>query len=242
VNDDDGLQARFIYVFPKRRPFRGRPNVRTDQALLLAAFRRLRELQMRDDGSGPQPVVIPLHHVASANFDAWMQQRDADAPVGTGRFLAWWGKAPGRVLRLALALTQLDWAYEGVGHPPQTISDECLTRAVFLHDEYLSAHARRTFADAALPKAERDARTIARWLASLAGGREPSSVTVREIYRNKHLGIRTRDEAHAALQLLCDAGWMSPAPSRKGDHPGRRSERYEIPDALWSCLAELGDA
>lgn len=237
--DDDGVQARFLYVYPNRRAFSGRPTRRTDHVRLQGTFGRLRGLQMHDEGGGPTPIYLPLDDVASKRLVEWMMQRDAAGSVGTGRFVAWWGKGPGRVLRLAGLFTLLDWAFDGVGHPPKDIGYEALGRAIYCHDEYFASHALRTFQDAALPKAERDARTIARWLASQAGNKEPYSVTVREIYRHRHLGIRTRDEAHAALQVLVDAGWVQPAPTREGDHPGRKSERFLIPDSLWSCLAEL---
>lgn len=240
--DDDGLEARLLLVFPTRRPFAGRPAVRVDRVRLVDAFRRLRGLQMVDDGDGLKPAVIPLDDVAADSFVRWLQERDVAPPVGTGRFLAWWGKGPGRVLRLALAMTLLEWAYEGSGHPPQIIRDECLARAIYMHEEVFAAHARKTFADAGLPEAERHARTIARWLAAQAGDAEPSSITLREVYRSRHLGIRTRDDAYHALQVLADAGWVRAAPSRAGDNPGRKSERFEIPDALWSCLAELEGA
>jgi hypothetical protein len=238
-SDDDGLQGRFLFVFPVRRPFEGRPTKRTDYARLLKAFRRLRGLEMRDDGDGPKPVIVPLDDVASESFVAWMKARDASAPVGTGRFQAWHGKAPGRVLRLALVLTMMDWAFDGVGHAPCTIRDEALVRAIYLHDEFFASHARRTFQDAALPEPERHARTIARYLASFAGGAEPSAITIRDVYRTKHLGVTDRDKAHVAVQILVDAGWLRPAPSRAGEHPGRKSERFDIPDGLWTALAEL---
>lgn len=237
--DDDGLQARFLFVFPQRKPFAGRPLRRTDKARIIDAFRRLRELQMIEDCDGLKPVVIPLTDVAAACFEQWMEDRDAAPPVGTGRFLAWWGKGPGRVLRIALILALLDWSYEGLGHPPRDISQSCLERALYLHDEVLTLHARKTFADAALNDGERHARTIARWIASKAS-EPPQSISLRELYRTKSLGIHDRDAAHAAMQILADAGWVRAAPSRAGDHPGRRSERYEIPDSLWQCLAELG--
>jgi hypothetical protein len=240
-SDDDGLQARILFSYPPRRPFEGRPTKRTDYARLLHAFKRLHGLEMRDYGDGPKPVIVPLDDVASESFVGWMKERDASAPVGTGRFHAWQGKAPGRVLRLALVLTNLDWAFDGAGHPPDTIRDDAVGRAIYLHDECFASHARRTFQDAALPEPERDARTIARWLAAQAGGAEPSAVTIRDIYRTKHLGVTDRDKAHVAVQILVDAGWLRPAPSRAGEHPGRKSERFDIPDALWTALAELND-
>jgi hypothetical protein len=240
-SDDDGLQGRFLFVFPVRRPFEGRPTKRTDYGRLMHAFRRLRGLEMRDDGDGPKPVIVTLDDVASDSFVGWMKERGASAPVGTGRFQAWHGKGPGRVLRLALILTLLDWAFDGVGHPSCEIRDEALVRAVFLHDEYFASHARRTFQDAALPEPERHARTIARWLASEPDGKQPKAVTLRGIYREKHLGVTGRDAAHAAAQILVDAGWLRPAPSRAGEHPGRKSERFDIPDGLWTALAELHD-
>jgi hypothetical protein len=238
--DDDGIQSRFLYVYPNRRAFTGRPTRRTDHARLLGAFRRLHGLQMRDEGDGPAPLVLPLDVEASKGFVEWMVRRDAEGPVGTGRFLAWWGKGPGRVLRLAGHFTLLDWAFDGAGHPPQEIREEALARAIYCHDEYFASHALRTFQDAALSKAERDARTIARWLASKAGDKNPpSSITLREVYREKHLGVRDRNEAYPALEILADSGWVRAATSRAGDRPGRMSERYEVLDALWSVLAEL---
>lgn len=237
--DDDGLEARFLFVFPQRKPFAGRPPRRTDQARLIDAFRRLRGLRMHDSGDGLSPVVIPLGPSTSGMFDGWLQQRDRNPPLGTGRYLAWWGKGPGRVLRLALCLELLKWAFEGCGHSPQAIGGEALEGAIFLHDEYFAAHARKTFSDAALPEAERHARTIARWLASQADDKPPASITLREIYRQRALGIRDRDGAHSAMEVLQDAGWVHAAFTRESDRPGRRAERYEISHSVWSAIEEM---
>lgn len=238
--DNDGLEARLLFVYPPRKPFSGRSSTRTDRPRLSNAFRRLRGLQMTDVGDGLKPDIIPLDASTSGLFDGWMRQRDGSPPTGTGRFLAWWGKGPGRVLRLAMVLELLKWSFDGLGHPPETIGEETLAAAIYLHDEFFAGHARRTFADAALPEAERRARTIAKWLASQADGRPPLSVSLRELYRNKSLGIVDREAAYSAMQVLCDAGWARAASSRDGDRPGRRSERYEIPDCVWDALAELG--
>lgn len=240
--DNDGLEARLLFVYPPRKPFSGWPSTRTDEPRLINAFRRLRGLQMADVGDGLKPVIISLDAITSVMFETWYVERGKteNQPVGSQRFLAWWGKGPGRVLRLAMVLELMTWSFDGLGHPPETIGEETLHAAIYLHDQFFAGHARKTFADAALPEAERHAKTIARWLAAQADGRPPLSVTLRELYRNKSLGIADRDQAHAAMQVLCDAGWARAAPSRDGDRPGRRSERYELPDSVWEALAELG--
>jgi hypothetical protein len=242
-SEDDGLQARFLYVYPERQPFEGRPACRIDRERLFEAFSRLRKLDMSHGGSGPEPKVLPLSEFGTGCFEQWMRDHDNTKRGGGSRYRSWAGKSPGRILRLALLIEMLEWAYAGVGHAPTKVSDVALMRATCLHEDYFSAMARKTFADAGVPESEKHAREIAYWIAQQLHDERPHSVTVREVYKNIRVaGIRSPKEAQAALDVLVDAGWLIHNPRRSDGRPGKPSNIYEIRQDVWLILEEIGYA
>ncbi len=241
---DDGLQARFLYVYPRRRPFEGRRNQRTDTPRIQAAFRALRKLQMRDSGNGPEPVTLPLEPDASEAFETWMKEHDAAPRIGSTRLQSWMGKSAGSILRIALNIELLEWAYNEAGHPPQQVSFDSLGKAIALHD-YFAQMAVKTFFGGAQSQTEVHARAIARWIAGHFDPDEPDTaplhaVSEREVYKGFRIaGIKSPNEAKAALNFLVDAGWLTHEPARADGKPGRRAQKYEIRTDVWGALSEL---
>jgi hypothetical protein len=90
--------------------------------------------------------------------------------------------------------------------------------------------ARRVFGEAALPQAERDARTIARWLVRQIP--LPETVNARDLRRMANgPGIRDVDRVNGALEELADAGWVRAAPTRAGGY-GRQRLDWAVNPAL----------
>jgi hypothetical protein len=97
--------------------------------------------------------------------------------------------------------------------------------ADFLED-YAVPMARRVFGEASLPQAERDARTLARWL--VRQDPLPETINARELRRmSRGPGITNADRMSAALDELAEADWVRPAPARAGGY-GRPRHDWSV--------------
>jgi hypothetical protein len=92
--------------------------------------------------------------------------------------------------------------------------------------------AERVYGDAAIPLADRNAATLARWIRS----ERPADVHVRHVQRVVRLPRLTTAEAiHAAATVLVEADWLLPPAAAPG--PGRPREAYAINPRLWEALS-----
>ena len=131
----------------------------------------------------------------------------------SGLFCSWLGKLPGLAVRVALVLELLWWCRDAMGTPePQAVSLKATHAALALLEAYALPMARRAFGEAALPQADRDAVSLARWLRA----REPAPETVnaRELRHADALPTREAERYDRALAELEAAGWLRPAPAR----------------------------
>ena len=144
------------------------------------------------------------------------------------------GKARGLALRLSLNLEYLWWAARpGMEAPPAAISREAFAAAATLVADYLLPMAERTYGDAAAPARDRDAATLARWIAK----ERPAEIHVRALQRDVRLpGLATAEAIHEAAAALVEAGWLSPPPG-SGGQAGRPKGAYPVNPALWEALA-----
>jgi Protein of unknown function (DUF3987) len=211
--DDDGLAARFLYVFPE--PLRPeRPGRHADHETAMAAFRRLLTLEMVI-AEMPKPLVLKMDSAAATVLQEWREEA-ADLEDGAaGLFLSWLGKLSGLAVRLALVVEHLWWAGEHAHRrPPEAISERATTAAVALLADYAMPMARRTFGEASLPKPERDAAVIARWIKTQCP--LPEVINAREIQRRRLPGLTMAQDVRAALEELHEAGWVRPVPHPSG--------------------------
>ena len=92
--------------------------------------------------------------------------------------------------------------------------------------------AERVYGDATAPKADRDAATLARWIARV----RPDEVHVRRLLREMRLpGLRDAAAVHAAARVLVKAGWLQPPPRGSGFQQRGRAA-YPINPQLWERL------
>ena len=150
-----------------------------------------------------------------------------------GLFLSWLGKLPGLAVRFALIFELLvvggtDLRGHGGADEP---SRHAVDAAVTLIASYLVPMARRTFGEAALPQADRDATTLARWL--LAQSPLPGIVNARDLRHADALPTREADRYDAALAEITLAGWVKPAP-----HSPVRVEPEKIFSSTRGCGGE----
>jgi hypothetical protein len=90
----------------------------------------------------------------------------------------------------------------------------------------------RVFAEASMPKAQRDAMTVGRWLLKT---KPDNIVNARELRRQPgFLGPKVAKELDEALQILVEAHWLEPVPEEK---PGRPRKDYAINPAVFEPSA-----
>lgn len=231
---DDGLISRFFWAVPDPVPF-ARPAMSADIAAAAKALRRLAELCMPEDADGrPRPLYIPLAADAVElieQFALEIQERETEAH---GLFKSALGKARGQAARLALVLEFLRWCAEDASEPTEVTRD-AVEAACTLMREYFLPGAVRVLAEASVPQEERNARSLATWIAAT----RPGKVNVSAIRDDARIpGLRKTEAVKAASSYLCDAGWLVPVePTGRG---GRPRGDFIVNPRLWAALLNGG--
>lgn len=228
---DDGLAARFAYIWPDPPPISKLAN-ETDETMrdrrnrLVEAARRLHGLKMSVDAAGePAPGLLRLDRSAFALFDELRQEAMQRARSSRGLAGGWHGKTPGRALRLALVYELLMWSARG-GSEPLAISADAMALASGYLD-YLAGMFDRTTAGLAISREEADAAAIALHIIST----RPTALNERGLYRLPGWAwSRDNVRRSSALRVLADAGWIRHA-SRTGTRRPRGD--WEISPRLW---------
>jgi hypothetical protein len=225
--DDDGLLARFLPIWPAPAPVK-RPTGWTNEALMKGTLDRLLTMNMASDETGHQrPLMVPFAEGARLLMDRLRERARGWEEEAEGLMLSFTGKLPGLTARLALVLACLDWATEGGTHPHE-ITAEHFGRAAYLVEAYLLPMAKRTYADASTPKAERAARR----LVAIIREHRWQRFTSREVLRLTRAGLGSKSELDPALEILADSDCI-----RKLDRPaspqgGRPSQLYLVNPAI----------
>jgi len=214
---DDGLAARFIYIWPDpvppRRPIGAGAEGRA--AFLLDAFRRLRALDWDRDSNGePAPKVLRLDAEALDVLDQIREEVATANRTDTGIIAGWRGKNPGRLLRLALVIEMLEMAARG-GVEPEIITGETTRRAADFLD-YATAMMMRAVGELAHTEAQRHAARIARLILA----EKPSIFNERALYQREGFSdSRDKDRRTAAFGELQTAGWIRRANHARTGRP-----------------------
>jgi Protein of unknown function (DUF3987) len=180
---DDGLAARFTYIFPEPVPIAplsrepdASARLRYDR--LLTAARRLSALPMDCGSDGePTPGVLRLDPEAFALFDDIRCDAMTRARSARGLAAGWHGKNPGRALRLAIVFELLSWVARG-GEEPNVVGADSMARAGEYLD-YLGGMLDRVTAGLALSAAEADAAAILRHILATS----PQRINERDLYQ-----------------------------------------------------------
>jgi hypothetical protein len=230
---DDGLLARFSWVWPEPVPFdigKQPPNT----AFAIGALDRLRLLEMRRGNDGKlAPVGVPLCPAAQNRLVEFGRLMQRHKQLTEGLMRSTYGKARGLALRLALVLEFLWWcARDGIEAPPSSISDLAMKAAARWVCDYSIPMNDRTYGDAACRKADRDTATLARWIAQ----ERPPEVHVRTLQREVRLpGLKDAADIHGACTNLIEAGWLMSAAGKTGFQHRPRAA-YAINRRLWDEL------
>ncbi len=136
------------------------------------------------------------------------------------------GKMPGQALRLALILELLWWAAgpEGVAEPHE-VSGKALGSALDLVESYVKPMLVRVLGEAAFPKIDQQAATLARAILE----RRATSINAREVRRDWRLpGLREAGAVAAAIGALEEANWLKAIGGRDGTSSGRQRSDYAV--------------
>lgn len=225
--DDDGLSARFLFLWPSAVPPK-QPTVRPNTHAALSAMRRLRDLKMTvAEGRRDAPHLCRLAPEAVKFLNEYRENLFNEEQATHGLYLSWLGKNPGRALRLALVIEFMIWAAEGDETPPLQVSEKTLLSVLSLLSNYFAPMAVRSFDSAALPAEAADAMVIAKYIRS----KKCRTISSRDIQR---ILLRER-KAHAiteALEELVEAGWLR-RPFADISTGGRPKKEYEVNPELW---------
>ena len=230
---DDGLPARFIFVWPEPVPVAPLPECMAADAAerrikLQKAAKRLHSLQMGADEHGhPTPIALPIDRDAFRLFDEQRQDALQRARAASGLTAGWHGKTPGRLLRLTLVFELLAWATrEGGAGEPVSVSADAVVRAGGFID-YAAAMFERVIAGLAVTRAQADAAQIARHIWASVQAAPQRNMCLRPL--NERTLYQTRGFSWArdskrrteAFAVMRDAGWVRPAQTDgKGRPPG----------------------
>jgi len=225
--DDDGLAARFLYLWPARTPPKRpqRPMPTGAKAKLLMLFK----LEERTDQNGNR-IPLPFDKEASEEIQEYRTQVAVAESEASGLYLSWLGKLPGMAVRLATILEHLYWCGDNDTKPaPESISKTATVAAVAFLDAYAAPMARRCFGEAALPQIDIDARILARWIIA----NPATTINSRGLRRARILSAKadmTRYEA--ALAELETAGWVRPIAAQH-EFGGRKRKDWEVNQRLY---------
>ena len=225
---DDGLAARFLFCWPEAQPFR-RPNTTPDHRRAVTALRRLYDLTMGSNDRGqPVPMLVPFSPPAAELMETFAGEMQDRAGEAVGPMKGTLGKARGQVARLALVLQFMGWAADP-GPEPVAVTADAFKAAAGLFDGYFLPMAARTFGDAAVAPAERDAALLAKWIMRT----KPNHMNARQLQRAGILpGAKDAGRVKSALEVLRDAEWIAePAP---GFGNGRARGDWPVNPALWA--------
>jgi len=209
VDVDDGLAARFVYVWPELVKIAPLVNSRDAEAAerrkrLMTAARLLRALPMDSDDRGePAPRALRLDADALQLFGELRGKAMEQARTASGLAAGWHGKTPGRALRVALVYGMLTRAAAGGGESASVSADAMARAGRYL--DYAAAMLDRVLGQLAISRAEADAAMIARHVLASCGRR----LNERELYQTPGFTwARDAVRRNAALATLNQAGWI----------------------------------
>jgi len=202
--DDDGLAARFLYLWPERTPpQRPKNTVPVGARAKLTSLYELKD--SRDDFGNRNP--LRFDEKAAEALQDYRKQVAAAETDASGLYLSWLGKLPGMAVRLAVIFEHLHWCGDNEGEaPPNSISERATVAAIAFLDRYAAPMARRCFGEAALPQVDIDARALARWIKE----HSPSTINARDLRRAGALSTKDAARYDAAIAELESGGWLRP--------------------------------
>jgi len=220
---DDGMAARFLYVWPDTPTYRSILDRRVvDDESALVRLKRISAAA----GEVDNPRILALSDEALQLLDTFCADLHADSENHEGLEAGFLGKGRGTVVRLAGVLALLRWSESDTAEHLAIISADDIKDAAGLWSDYFRLHAQAAIYRAGRSKEDRFARKATRWLVT-AGLVEVS----REDIRRDALGQTVdADGADGVIARLVDGNVLRALPSNPG--PGRRPKRWAVNPSL----------
>lgn len=233
----DGLQPRFIPVWPEHKERNWTEGVEEDNGAYMA-LSCLADLPMlHKEGELARPVSVPFSAEARKIFADWYESKTARDGATYGLISDSFGKAEGHVARLALVFEHL-WFAQPLSEfdpPPAEISAEAVRAAIRFREEYLKPMQIRTYSMHGRSETEINAMAIADFIRK----HEPDYITARMMVREHVLpGTVSTEKVNEAIEYLLTMKWLLPMEKddRKGSKGGRPSLKFPVNPALWKTL------
>lgn len=235
----DGLQPRFLPIWPEHKDRKWTKGVKTDNAALQALV-CLADLPMiHKDGKPPQSVVVPFSPDAEKVFADWYDTRTKQDGTSIALLADSLGKADGHVARLALLFEYL-WYAQPLAEfdpPPGEVSSEAVKAAIRFREEYLKPMQVRTYSMHGRSQIESSAIYVAQWIQT----ERPEYITARMLVRERVIpGMSITEETNKVISYLCLIKWLLPAveddSKRKKGRP--QSPKFPVNPMLWDALRE----
>lgn len=225
--DDDGLLARFLPIWPNPVPIR-RPNTLADSRFFESVLERMLSLKMvsTEDGQS-RPWLIPFNDPAKSLLDDFRLTARNWETEAEGLLLSFIGKLPGLAVRLSLILAYMDWVITD-DNEPQEITANHFGRAAHLVESYILPMAKRSYADASLPKSERAALRLVGIIRENNWGQ----FTTREVQRLGRTGLNTAADLKPALEVLEEADIIRGIDQPANPQGGRPSRVFAVNPAV----------
>ena len=224
---DDGMAARFLYVWPDTPTYRSILDRRVvDDESALARLKRISAAR----GDVDHPRVLTLSDEALQLLDVFCGDLHADAQNHEGLEAGFLGKGRGTVVRLAAVLALLRWSELVDSEPLSTITADDIKDAAGLWSDYFRLHAQAAIYRAGRSREDRLARKVAHWL--ITSGLDEVS---REVVRRDALGQSIdASGADAVIARLVDANVLREVSATPGPRGGRPPKRWVVNPSLVS--------
>lgn len=220
TGSNDGLSARFLYVYPNPFPPK-RPTKTPKPYYLPTLFRSI----VNNLPIGREPRRIPFDEVGANLLEAYRLNLHDKIKDCSGHYQAFLGKQSGYVARIALILHIINWASNSPNEPTNAIPSETVAKAIQLSNEYFIPMAQKMFKDSHKPAHVVKTEAMAQWIIK----NRPSIINKRDIYtKAKISGIKSAKDAQAVIDELVAANWLIPSPSRAGNTSGRPKLDYSV--------------
>lgn len=218
-NDDDGLLARFLVVYPNPVPL-SRPTSSFDTGRLQTAFERLLALApVCNEKEEASPVFMHLNERAQDALHQFRLECREWELEASGLMKSHIGKLPGMAVRVATVLALLDFA---AGEPEASVIDEDhLHRALHYVGKHMRHHAHRAYGTA-VPSPEVQA---ARRIAKIVKAEGLDVINARDIQRRGLSRLQNAKEIGAALEVLLNANWLK---LRQQSGEGRPRKSFDV--------------
>ena len=228
---DDGMFDRFLFAWPEPPPA-AVPDMAAlgldhelAPALLAHWVGRLFNLG-RHLAISETRLALRFSPEAAARFDAWRVTAIETARRERGAVTPFEGKAPGQVVRLAVARHLGAWAAGGEVLPGPIIDLNTVEVCIAAREGYFADHRDRVDQDAHEPGADKLARTLARWIVRTRA----KTLNLTDLRKHVRLpGLRDVASILAAARELQASGWIPPTVILPDPRDWRAEAPTEIP-------------